>query len=187
MLLISKSTQGAYVHQRRKIEPRRLTQSLYSNHHRKAFDLRHLEESKLFRKDLEDSRRTSKETKNFGPKVWAQYHLQKKIPVLGKQTFQLRILQENVAELLINGMLEVKDVIHYTVDERSGEFSFTLSERTNMILKRFRTKLLAATYCPKTDRSSIIVQPPLPMKLSLHLNRLLWINAHKKLTFNRCT
>lgn len=168
MLLISMSTtQGAYVHQRKKIEPRRLTQS------REAFDFQSLEESNLFQKEFEDSRRRSKETKKFGPSVGAQYHLQKKIPVLGKQTFQLKILQENIAELLIDGVLEVKDVIHYTVDERSGELSFTLSEKTNMILKRFRTKLLAATYCPKTDRSSIIVQPPLPMKLSLHLKRLL--------------
>ena len=174
MLLISMSTtQGAYVHQRKKIEPRRLSQSLYSDYHREALDFQSLEESNLFQKEFEDSRTTSKETKNFGPSVGAQYNLQKKIPVLGKQTFQLKILQENIAELLIDGVLEVKDVIHYTVDERSGELSFTLSEKTNMILKRFRTKLLAATYCPKTDRSSIIVQPPLPMKLSLHLKRLL--------------
>lgn len=173
MLLISTSTtQGAYVHQRKKMEPRRLAQTLYSNFHREAYDFQSLEESKLFQNDFEDNRRTSKETKNFGPSVGAQYHLQKKIPVLGNQTFQLRILQENLAELIINGVLEVKDIVHYTVDE-DGELSFTLSEKTNMILKRFRTKLLAATYCPKTDRSSIIVQPPLPMKLSLHLKRLL--------------
>ena len=117
----------------------------------------------------------------YGPQVGARYNLTTKIPVIGVQTFQLRILREDVAELMINGVLRIKDTIHYKVDQQSGELSFDLSERTNMILKKFRTKLLKATYCPKRDRPSIIVRPPLPMNLSLHLKRQI-CNAHQQCT-----
>ena len=34
-----------------------------------------------------------------------------KIPVLGKQHFQLKILSDKVAHLIINGMLQVNDVV----------------------------------------------------------------------------
>jgi hypothetical protein len=109
----------------------------------------------------------------YGPQVGASYNLKTKIPVIGIQTFQLRILSEDIAELVINGVLGIKDTIHYKVDQQSGELSFSLSERTKMVLKRFRTKLLKVTYCPQKDMPSIIVRPPLPMNLTLHLNRQL--------------
>ena len=103
--------------------------------------------------------------------VGSDYFLETKIPVIGVQTFRLRILDHNLAELTIEGLIEVRDKIPYQVDQQSGELSFTLSESTKLILKRFRTKLLKASYCPMKDRPSILVRPPLPMPIHLHLAR----------------
>lgn len=136
-------------------------------HRDTGFNSEHYEEQQV----INEATHESIMNKKHGLQVGANYYLQTKIPVIGVQTFQLRILREDVAELEINGVLEIKDTIHYKVDQESGELLFAISEKTNMILKKFRTKLLKATYCPKRDRPSIVVRPPLPMNLSLHLMR----------------
>mmetsp|Transcript_4501 Transcript_4501/g.8658 ORF Transcript_4501/g.8658 Transcript_4501/m.8658 type:complete len:188 (-) Transcript_4501:121-684(-) len=139
-------------------------QSVYSGYHRDTgFNSENYDEDQAAHESIMN--------KKCGLQVGANYYLQTKIPVIGVQTFQLRILREDVAELEINGVLEIKDTIQYKVDQESGELFFAISEKTNMILKKFRTKLLKATYCPKRDRPSILVRPPLPMNLSLHLMR----------------
>lgn len=105
------------------------------------------------------------------PPVNAFYELNIRIPVIGRQIFQLRILSENVAELIIDGMLQVKDVISYRMDQQSGDLSFILSDETERILRKFRTRLGKATYCSETDTPSIVVSPPLPASINLKLER----------------
>ncbi len=105
------------------------------------------------------------------PPINAFYELSIRIPVIGKQIFQLRILNENVAELIIDGMLQVNDVISYRVDQQSGDLSFKLSEETQGILRKFRTRLGKASYCSETDTPSIVVSPPLPTNINLKLER----------------
>jgi len=120
----------------------------------------------------------------LGPPIDAVYELSIRIPVIGKQHFQLRIHDENRAELKIDGrLLRIHDRnITYEITPlsddatsnnsiNSGELSFQLSEETIGTLKRFRTTLTHATYCPITDTPRITVSPPLPMNINLKLKR----------------
>ena len=106
------------------------------------------------------------------PPVHALYQLDIHIPVISQQRFQLRIISETVAELIIDGMLKINDQIKYEVQPATGELVFYLSDTTKGILKRFRTSVSHATYCPITDAPSIQIKPPLPTKLNLRLKRM---------------
>lgn len=111
-------------------------------------------------------------TERYAPPVQALYQLDIHIPVIGRQRFQLRIISETAAELVIDGMLKINDQIKYQVQPTTGEFSFNLSNTTKRVLKRFRTSVSHAKYCSKTDTPSIQVKPPLPTKINLRLKRI---------------
>lgn len=114
----------------------------------------------------------STERYKYAPPVQALYRLDIHIPVIGRQRFQLRIISETAAELVIDGMLKINDHIKYQVQPTTGEFSFNLSNTTKRVLKRFRTSVSDAKYCSKTDTPSIQVKPPLPTKINLRLKRI---------------
>lgn len=104
-----------------------------------------------------------------GPPVNAQYELKISIRVIGQQSFKLRILSETRAELIIDGMLKLRDEINFMTDPATGQLSFSLSKKTLSILKRFRTSLRHANYCSTTDIPVVIVRPPLPFDITLKL------------------
>ncbi|KAL9190641.1 hypothetical protein ACHAXT_000347 [Thalassiosira profunda] len=105
-----------------------------------------------------------------GPPANAVYELECQIPVIGRQVFELRILNEGVATLVIEGLLELTDIIRYEVNG-DGEFAFDLSDATKTILNRFRTRLVKVRYCSETDTPTVIVRPPLPTNIKLTLRR----------------
>lgn len=105
-----------------------------------------------------------------GPPTDALYTLEANIPVIGKQRFQLRIRAQGMAELVIDGLLKLNDVIFYEVDP-DGEFTFELSEATKKVLKKFRTNLVRVRYDRETDTPTVIVRPPLPTNIKLKLER----------------
>ena len=107
----------------------------------------------------------------ISPPVNSVYELDVRIPVIGKQHFHLKILSENVAELVIDGILKVNDIISYQIDRRTGGLSFALSEETKRIMRKFRTTIVRATYCGRSDTPSIVVSPPLPKNIKLRLKR----------------
>lgn len=105
-----------------------------------------------------------------GPPTDAIYELEAKIPVIGVQLFKMRIINDGMAELVINGLLEVKELISYTIDH-NGEFVFELSAATQGVLRKFRTTLVKVKYCRETDAPTVVVRPPLPMNIQLKLER----------------
>lgn len=105
-----------------------------------------------------------------GPAINSSYELKAKIPVIGMQRFSLRIINDGLAELVIDGLLQVKDLISYNIDQ-NGEFAFELSEKTNGILKRFRTTLVKVKYSREDDTPTVVVRPPLPTNIQLRLKR----------------
>jgi len=104
------------------------------------------------------------------PPIGALYELVAKIPILGEQRFRLKIVNEGIAELVIDGLLAVNDSVHYNVTH-DGDFVFELSDTTKEVLKRFKTDLVKVRYCNKTDTSIVIVRPPLPTNIKLSLKR----------------
>ena len=107
----------------------------------------------------------------FAPPVGAEYELNLRIPVIGPQVFQLKILSNTRGKLVVNGALQIDDEVEYSVDKSSGALSFTLSNGTKEVLRRFRTKLLSVNYCAKTDTPLVRVSPPLPVIIDLKLKR----------------
>lgn len=104
------------------------------------------------------------------PPINAMYELNIKIPVIGQQRFQLQIQSDSMAQLVIDGLLQVNDVVSYKIDS-DGALSFTLSQSTKDVMKKFRTQIVSAKYCGESDTPSIVVSPPLPKKIKLNLNR----------------
>ena len=102
-----------------------------------------------------------------GPPVGGYYELDVRIPVIGKQRFSLRILSKSIAELVIDGMLSIRDKIPYKINQDSGELEFDLSPETKSTMSRFKTSLDKASYCFETDTPSVDVKPPLPKAIRL--------------------
>jgi len=110
--------------------------------------------------------------KSSFPPVGALYSLTLPIPILGKQNFELNILDKGRAVLKVIGVLKINDTINFDIDPTSGRLQFALSDETQRTLKQFRTRLLRATYDGASDTPIIHVKPPLPMRIRLVLNRV---------------
>jgi hypothetical protein len=95
-----------------------------------------------------------------------------RLPILGKQEFQLSVYEETKAHLSIAGIMSVEAMIDYNVCSESGTVSFSLPDAVVKMMNKFRTKLLEARYMPDTDSVTIKVQPPLPWHVLIELSRL---------------
>ena len=94
-----------------------------------------------------------------------------RLPVIGKQIFQLNIFERKRAQLTITGVMSVDAIVDYDVCEDSGNVSFDLPDNVVAMLRRFRTKLVEAYYEPSSDLVRIKVRPPLPKNINLKLSR----------------
>jgi hypothetical protein len=95
-----------------------------------------------------------------------------RLPILGKQEFQLSVYEETKAHLSIAGIMSVDAMIDYNVCSESGAVSFSLPDSVVKIMNKFRTKLLEARYMPDSDLVTIKVRPPLPRHIIIVLSRL---------------
>jgi hypothetical protein len=100
-----------------------------------------------------------------------------RLPILGKQEFQLSVYEETKAHLSIAGIMSVDAVIYYNVCSESGAVSFSLPDSVVKMMKRFRTKLVEARYMPDTDSVTIKVQSPLPRHIRIELSRLFFVET----------
>lgn len=108
--------------------------------------------------------------------VGAFYTLSLNVPVIGSQTFELKILSPSVAHLRIKGrILNINDTVRYHLDE-DGNLEFSLSEKTKRILRRFRTSLSSVEYCNETDTPRVVVNPPISRKVCMDLKRTIDAN-----------
>jgi hypothetical protein len=103
--------------------------------------------------------------------IGARYYRSVSFPVLGRQAFQIHVLSDATARLQITGMLAIDEIIPYSTD-LAGRLSFTLSEKTKEILRKFKTKLLEAGYDPRTDEPYFKVAPYVLPALKIRMGRL---------------
>ena len=115
---------------------------------------------------------STKSSSFVGPPLNSYYETTMKIPIIGYQSFRLRIKSTTLAELAIEGILNINDEVPYSVNEVTGELNFCLSQVTTSILRKFRTKLIKASYCHKTDTPMIEVRPPLPTTIKIRMKRI---------------
>lgn len=91
--------------------------------------------------------------------------------MIGQQSFRLHILSNDRAQLEIQGLLSVKEMINYEFSSQTG-FVFTLTEALRKTLRQFRTSLVQVGYDSVRDVPYVIVAPPLPTKIRISLLRL---------------
>lgn len=104
------------------------------------------------------------------PPQHAVYKNTVKLPFIGEQTVQISILSNCTGRLELRGALQIDEPVTFTMYP-SGEFDFSLTDRTIQLLRRFRTRLMEASYNPNTDEASVTVQPPLPISIHIRLIR----------------
>ena len=101
------------------------------------------------------------------------YRSEMSVPVLGPQSFVLKILDDTTARIWIRGVLKLEDSIEYTVDDTTGKIAFVLTDKTKRLLRRFGTRLGSVGYDADRDEAQLEVQPPLPMSITLFFKRVL--------------
>ena len=104
------------------------------------------------------------------PPTGAIYKKTLPIPVLGRQTFTLRILSDRRAHLQIAGVMNVDQILYYKV-KPCGAFSMPLPEELQRVLRKFRTRLVEFGYDRVTDLPYVVVSSPLPTNLRIQLVR----------------
>mmetsp|Transcript_17445 Transcript_17445/g.33105 ORF Transcript_17445/g.33105 Transcript_17445/m.33105 type:complete len:163 (+) Transcript_17445:234-722(+) len=107
----------------------------------------------------------------FGP--GSTYRTELSVPVLGTQSFVLKILDDSNARIWIHGVLKLDDSISYAVDEVTGKISFVLTEKTKRVLRRFGTRLGSVGYDAERDEARLEVKPPLPVSITLLFKRVI--------------
>ena len=110
------------------------------------------------------------------PPVGATYKRSLSLPVIGKQTIELKIISDCDARIMISGRLHLDEPVRYSFSPE-GQLKFELTDTTHRILRRFRTTLDAAGYDGATDTSWVVVWPPLPLSIRIQLKREETIHA----------
>ena len=105
-----------------------------------------------------------------GPPAGAVYQKALQLPVLGRQSFQLSVLQDGRAHLRVDGAMKIDEIMDYQVLP-CGRFSTCLPDRLQRILRRFRTQLVDFGYDRVNDLPYVVVSPPLSAKIHLYLAR----------------
>ena len=76
-----------------------------------------------------------------------------------------------MARLQLEGRLELDEPVEYDISDE-GQLSFSLTDSTKRLLRRFRTSLDAAAYDGADDTAHVVVWPPLPLSVSIKLQRV---------------
>ena len=87
------------------------------------------------------------------------------------ETQALSIVTETRARLQLRGRLELDEPVEYDISE-TGQLSFSLTDSTKRLLRRFRTSLDAAAYDSDADTAQVTVWPPLPLAVRINLHRV---------------
>lgn len=93
---------------------------------------------------------------------------------------QLTILTRNMARLQLQGRLQLDEPVEYDISD-DGKLSFVLTNSTKQLLGRFRTSLDAAAYDMSDDTAHVVVWPPLPLSVTIKLQRVVPSREPRKL------
>lgn len=106
----------------------------------------------------------------FHPPTGSAYQRNFTIPVLGPQHMRIRILTETRALIYMDGALVLQEEEFEYALAGNGELVLELGPRTKRLLRKYRTSLRQAAYHPKTDHSSVVVDPPMvpPIRIDLY-------------------
>jgi len=117
----------------------------------------------------------------YGPPAGAVYKAVMKMPLIGHQTFILRILSRRravdksgvgrgVAQITLVGKMNLNEPAEFTILE-DGRMELEFNQPTTALLRRMRTRISSCTYCADEDQSVLVVAPPLVPAIHVCMHR----------------
>lgn len=86
------------------------------------------------------------------------YACQMKLPLVGRQSFRLHLVDDQTAEFVIKGaVIQLQDALGYRLDRSTGQLTLTAQPATLRVLRRFGLSLGTARYDATTDQASLDV------------------------------
>ena len=102
-----------------------------------------------------------------------------KLPILGQQTFMLRIESQSSARITLDGAMSLDELAEYASagasDEGAGgdlHLNMDFNEPTLALLARYRTRIRSTLYNADGDYATLVICPPLlTIRVRLHRTR----------------
>lgn len=100
-----------------------------------------------------------------------------KLPILGQQTFMLRIVSRTRAKIILVGAMNLDEYGHYTVassrpDEPFVSLLVNFNEPTLALLDRYKTRIRAVKYFDGADVAELEICPLILPTIRVRLNRV---------------
>ena len=94
------------------------------------------------------------------PAVGATYVGTMSMPILGKQTFMIRVLTRSHAQITLVGALNLDEPAKYAMSsDGSGVLEIEFSPPTLALLWRYRTRIRSVKYSRSDDSCRLVIQP----------------------------
>ena len=99
------------------------------------------------------------------------------MPVIGKQTFMLRVLSRPRGKITLRGRLDLDEPVTYQLERydakrRRSKIHLTFNKPTLLLLSRWRTRIRAVWYDADGDYALLVVAPPVIPAIRIKLNRV---------------
>jgi len=111
------------------------------------------------------------------PPTGAVYVGVMKMPVIGKQTFMLRVLGRQRCQIVLIGRLMLNQPATYVEDRTTKvgdiELVMCFNEPTQDLLRRWRTRIKATRWHRDGDYATLVVQAPLIPPITIKMLRTL--------------
>ena len=107
--------------------------------------------------------------KERGPTVGTLYIGSMKMPVIGQQTFMLRILSRSRAQIVLMGALNLDEPAKYSIHKGSSTVEIEFNEPTIDLLRRWRTRIRTVSYFHEDDTCELVIAPPLVPAIRVRL------------------
>ena len=106
------------------------------------------------------------------PTVGALYVGSMRMPVIGQQTFMLRITGRHSARIILRGALNLDEpAIWSAANDGSGRVDIEFNEPTIDLLRRWKTRISGVSYRYEDDTCQLIIAPPLIPAIRMRLRR----------------
>ena len=85
------------------------------------------------------------------------YTCSRKLPLVGRQSFRLEILDDTTATFVVSGAISLQDTLPYTLCPTTGRLTLYPQSKTSRILKSFGLRMGQAQYDVPSDVASLQV------------------------------
>ena len=127
---------------------------------------------RLWRQHVEDK---WSHGRNKLPPTGALYVGQMKLPILGQQTFMLRIVSRTKAKITLHGAMNLDEYGKYVVDGYLDAGSVSLlvdfNAPTRALLNRYKTRIRHVKYFPDDDYAELTIAPLILPAFRVRLHR----------------